>query len=41
MHDQIGVKLLTKLQPKFSHLSNLEFRQKFKDCLKHMGNCGT
>ena len=41
IHDQIGVNLLTKLRLKFSHLSNLKFRRKFKACLRPMCNCGT
>ena len=41
IHDQIGVKLLTRLRLKFSHLNNLKFRHKFNDCLGPMCNCGT
>ena len=35
------MKLLTRLRLKFSHLSNLKFRHKFKDCLRPICNCGT
>ena len=41
IHDQIGVKLPARLRLKFSHLSKLKFRHKFKDCVKPMCNCGT
>ena len=41
IHDQIGVKLLTRLRLKFSHLNNLKFRHKLNDCLGPMCNCGT
>ena len=33
MHDQIGVKLLRRLQLKFSQLSKHKFCRKFKDCV--------
>ena len=35
------ITILTRLRLKFSHLSNLTLCHKFKDCLKHMRNCGT
>ena len=38
---QVGVKLVTRLRMKFSYLSNLKLCHKFKDCLRHMCNCGT
>ena len=41
MYDQIGVKLIATLQLKFSPLSNLKFRQKFKDSVRHIGNYAT
>ena len=41
IHHQIGVKLLTRLRLKFSHLSNLKFRHKFNDCLTPLINRGT
>ena len=41
INDQIGVKWLTRLRLKFSHLSKLKFWHKFKDRVKSMCNCGT
>ena len=41
IHDQIGVKLLTRLQLNFSHLCKLKFCHKFKYCARPMFNCGT
>ena len=34
MHDQIGINYLKKLRLKYSHLANLKFRRKFKNCLR-------
>ena len=40
IHDQIDIKLLSRLQLKFSHLSKYKFCHKFKDCVSPMCNCG-
>ena len=40
IHDQIGVKLITRLRLKFSHLSKHKFRHKFKDRVGPMCKCG-
>ena len=41
IHDQMGVKLLTRLRLEFSHLGNLKFHHKLKDCIRYMCNWGT
>ena len=41
IHDQTGVKLLARLQLKFSHLNKHKLRHKFKDCASPMCYCGT
>ena len=39
--DPTGVKLLTRLRLKFSHLNEHKFCYKFKDTVVAMCNCGT
>ena len=41
IHDPIGVKLLTRLRLKFSHLNEHKFRHNFKDTVVTMFDCGT
>ena len=40
-HDPTGVKLLTRLRLKFSHLNKHKFRHNFKDIVVAMCDCGT
>ena len=40
IHDQISIKLLTRLWLKFCHLHERKFHHKFKYCVSHMCNCG-
>ena len=39
IHDQLGIKLLTRLRLGFSHLSEYEFRQNFEDTLNLLCSC--
>ena len=41
IHDSPGVKLLTRLQLKFSHLNQHKFRYNFNDNVVAMCDCGT
>ena len=41
IHDPIGVKLLSRLRLKFSHLNEHKFRHNFKDALSPMCDCGS
>ena len=41
IHDPVGVKLLSRLQLKFSHLSEHKFRHSFKDASSSMCDCGS
>ena len=41
VHDPLGVKLLTRLRLKFSHLKEHKFRHNFNDTVSPMCNCGT
>ena len=41
IHDPTGVKLLTRLQLKFSHFKKHKFRHNFKDTVVAMCDCGT
>ena len=41
IHDPAGVKLLSRLRLKFSHLNEHKFRHNFKDPLSPMCNCGS
>ena len=41
MHDPAGVKLLSRLRLKFSHLNEHKFRHNFKDALSPMCDCGS
>ena len=41
IHDPTGVKLLTRLRLKFSHLKKLRFRHNFEDTVVVMCVCGT
>ena len=41
IHDSVGVKLLSKLRVKFSHLNEHKFRHNFKDALSPMCDCGS
>ena len=40
IHDEIGVKLLTRLQIKFSHINEHKFCHKFRDRVRSICNCG-
>ena len=41
IHDPTGVKLLTRLRLKFSHLNEHKFCHNFKDTVVTMFDCGT
>ena len=41
IHDPAGVKLLSRLRLKFSHLNEHKFRHNFKDALSPMCDCGS
>ena len=41
IHDPTGVKRLTRLRLKFSHLNEHKFRHNFKDTVVAMCDCGT
>ena len=41
IHDPAGVKLLSRLRLKFSHLNEHKFRHNFKDALSSMYDCGS
>ena len=41
IHNLTGVKLLTRLQLKFSHLKEHKFHHNFKDTVVPMCDCGT
>ena len=41
IHDLAGVKLLSRLRLKFSHLNEHKFRHNFKDALSPMCDCGS
>ena len=41
IHDPAGVKLLSRLRLKFSHLNEHKFRHNFKDALSSMCGCGS
>ena len=41
IHDSAGVKLLSRLRLKFSHLNEHKFRHNFKDVLSPMCGCGS
>ena len=41
IHDPAGVKLLSRLRLKFSHLNEHKFRHNFRDALSHMCDCGS
>ena len=41
IHDPAGVKLLSRLRLKFSHLNEHKFRHNFKDALSPMCECGS
>ena len=41
IHDPPGVKLLSRLQLKFSHLNEHKFRHNFKDALSPICDCGS
>ena len=41
IHDPVGVKLLSRLRLKFSHLNQHKFRQKFKDAPSPVYDCGS
>ena len=40
-HDPVGVKLLSMLQLKFSHLNEYKFCHNFKDALSPMCDCAS
>ena len=41
IHDPVGVKLLTRLRLRFSHLNEHKFRHNFKDTPSPMCDCGS
>ena len=41
IHDPTGVKLLTRLRLKFSHLNENKFRHNFEDTVVALCDCGT
>ena len=41
LHDPTGVKLLTRLRLKFSHLNERKFRHSFEDIVVPICDCGT
>ena len=41
IHDRAGIKLLSRLRLKFSHLNEHKFRHNFKDALSPMCDCGS
>ena len=41
IHDPPGVKLLSRLRLKFSHLNEHKFRHNFKDALSPICDCGS
>ena len=41
IHDPAGIKLLSKLRLKFSHLNEHKFRHNFKDALSPLCDCGS
>ena len=41
IYGPLGVKLLTRLRPQFSHLNEHKFRHGFSDAINPMCACGT
>ena len=41
IHDPVGIKLLTRLQVRFSHLSEQKFRHNFADLLSPLKSCSS